>query len=45
MVGTHKFGQHGLHARQVVHLFAHVLEIVLVQVTGFGAMGAIVQSE
>jgi hypothetical protein len=45
MTGAHKFGQHGFHARQVGHLFAHVLKLVLGQAAGFIAMSTIVQPE
>src|SRR5699024_6196090 len=43
MAGAHKIRQDGLHARQVGHLFAHVLELVLSPAAGFLAVGAIVE--
>lgn len=45
MAGAHQFRQHGLHARQVGHLLAHILELVLGQAAGFLAMGAILQPQ
>ena len=45
MAGAHEFRQHGFHARQVGHLLAHVLELVLGQAAGFLAMGAILQPQ
>ena len=43
MAGAHQFRQHRLHACQVGHLFAHVLELVLGQATGFLAMCSVIQ--
>jgi hypothetical protein len=43
MAGAHQIRQHGLHARQVSHLLAHVLELVLGQAAGFLAVGAILE--
>ncbi|OCN29776.1 hypothetical protein AN696_0214590 [Enterobacter asburiae] len=34
MAGAHQFRQHGLHACQVGHLLAHILELVLGQAAG-----------
>ena len=45
MTGAQKPGQHGLHARQVCQLRAHVLELVFSQAAGFFAVGAILQSQ
>ena len=45
MAGAHQLRQHGLHARQVSHFLAHVLELVLGQTAGFLAMGAILQPQ
>jgi len=45
MAGAHQIRQHGLHARQVSHPLAHVLELVLGQAAGFLAMGAILQPQ
>ncbi len=45
MAGTHKLGQHGLHARKVGHLLEHILELVLGQAAGFLAMSSIIQPQ
>jgi len=39
MAGAHQLRQHGLHARQVSHFLAHVLELVLGQTARFAGEG------
>ncbi len=45
MAGAHQVRQHSLHARQIGHLLAHVLELVLGQAAGLLAVGAIVEPQ